>query len=203
MLQKLTKQIWRIHLVCPFTGVQRDCGKANACFVCTCLGSVVIFCCFKKITSTDMLSHSSDQDRSQGPTGCILHTDPTDALFRPSCPNTTFGNFCFSMSLWEGVVPSEASQIGEVTFTAHILGKFPEGLQLTVTGQPEPPTVTFGKSLWLFKLRTFILMSYVSRNTRFKHGSRVMDQIIIYIYNILLLRPFFSFGHYLSSATVQ
>lgn len=75
-----------------------------------------------------MFNHSSDQDRPQGPTGCILHTDLTDALFRPSCPNTTFGNFCFSMSLWEGVVPSEASQIGEVTFTAHILGKFPEGL---------------------------------------------------------------------------
>lgn len=101
-----------------------------------------------------MFNHNSDQDHPQGPTGCILHIDLTDALFRLSCPNATFGNLCFSMSLWEGVVPSGGSQIGEVTFTTHILGKFPEDLQLTVTGQPEPPTVTFGKSLWVFKLLT-------------------------------------------------
>lgn len=79
------------------------------------------------------------------------------------------------MSLWEGVVPSGASQTGEVTFTTHILGEFPEELQLTVTGQPEPPTVTFGKSLWVFKLSN---KNIQTRNTSVKHGSRVMNQIL-------------------------
>lgn len=52
-----------------------------------------------------MFNHNSDQDHPQGPTGCILHIDLTDALSRLSCPNATFGTLCFSMSLWEGVVP--------------------------------------------------------------------------------------------------
>lgn len=102
-----------------------------------------------------MFNHNSDQDHPQGPTGCILHIDLTDALSRLSCPNATFGTLFFSESLGR-CCSSGASQIGEVTFTTHILGKFPEDLQLTVTGQPELSTVTFGKSLWVFKLeRTY------------------------------------------------
>lgn len=65
-----------------------------------------------------------------------------DAPFKLSTPNTTFGR-CFSLSPEEGVVPTGASQIVEVTFHTRILGTFSEDLLLTVTGQPEPLTLTF------------------------------------------------------------
>ncbi|KAI3370851.1 hypothetical protein L3Q82_007368 [Scortum barcoo] len=65
-----------------------------------------------------------------------------DAPFRLSSPDTTFGR-CFSMSPQEGVVPSGACQVVEVTFHSHILGTFSEDLLLTVTGQPQPLTLTF------------------------------------------------------------
>ncbi|XP_042266839.1 hydrocephalus-inducing protein homolog isoform X2 [Thunnus maccoyii] len=66
----------------------------------------------------------------------------TDAPFRLSSPNTTFGR-CFSFSPEEGVVPSGACQIVEVTFHSCILGTFSEDLLLAVTGQPQPLTLTF------------------------------------------------------------
>ncbi|XP_049928998.1 hydrocephalus-inducing protein homolog isoform X2 [Epinephelus moara] len=65
-----------------------------------------------------------------------------DAPFRLSSPDTTFGR-CFSFSPEEGVVPSGACQIVEVTFHSRILGTFSEDLLLAVTGQPQPLTVTF------------------------------------------------------------
>ncbi|XP_073328914.1 hydrocephalus-inducing protein homolog [Pagrus major] len=65
-----------------------------------------------------------------------------DAPFKLSCPDTTFGR-CFSPSPEEGVVPSGACQIVEVTFHSRILGTFSEDLLLSVTGQPEPLTLTF------------------------------------------------------------
>ncbi|KAM7413943.1 hypothetical protein PAMA_018980 [Pampus argenteus] len=65
-----------------------------------------------------------------------------DAPFRLSSSNTTFGR-CFSFSPEEGVVPSGACQIVEVTFRSCILGTFSEDLLLTVTGQPQPLTLTF------------------------------------------------------------
>lgn len=65
-----------------------------------------------------------------------------DAPFRLSFPDTSFGR-CFSVSPQEGVVLAGACQILEVTFSSHILGSFSEDLVLTVTGQPEPPAVTF------------------------------------------------------------
>ncbi|KAI3371721.1 hypothetical protein L3Q82_024292, partial [Scortum barcoo] len=65
-----------------------------------------------------------------------------DAPFRLSCPDTTFGR-CFSISPHEGVVPPGACQVVEVTFHSHILGVFSEDLQLIVTGQPQPLTLTF------------------------------------------------------------
>ncbi|XP_037622519.1 hydrocephalus-inducing protein homolog isoform X2 [Sebastes umbrosus] len=65
-----------------------------------------------------------------------------DAPFRLSSPDTAFGR-CFSFSPKEGVVPSGACQIVEVTFHSRILGAFSEDLLLTVTGQPQPLTVTF------------------------------------------------------------
>ncbi len=65
-----------------------------------------------------------------------------DAPFRLSSPDTAFGR-CFSLSPEEGVVPSGASQVVEVTFHSRILGTFSEDLLLTVTGQPQPLTLTF------------------------------------------------------------
>ncbi|XP_030281249.1 hydrocephalus-inducing protein homolog isoform X1 [Sparus aurata] len=65
-----------------------------------------------------------------------------DAPFKLSCPDTTFGR-CFSSSPEEGVVPPGACQIVEVTFHSCILGTFSEDLLLSVTGQPEPLTLTF------------------------------------------------------------
>ncbi|XP_034061831.1 LOW QUALITY PROTEIN: hydrocephalus-inducing protein homolog [Gymnodraco acuticeps] len=65
-----------------------------------------------------------------------------DAPFRMSNPDTTFGR-CFSFSPEEGVVSSGAWQIVQVTFQSCILGTFSEDLLLTVTGQPQPLTVTF------------------------------------------------------------
>ncbi|XP_029009061.1 hydrocephalus-inducing protein homolog isoform X2 [Betta splendens] len=65
-----------------------------------------------------------------------------DASFRLSSPDTTFGG-CFSFSPEEGVVPSGACQTVEVTFHSRILGTFSEDLLLTVTGQPQPLTLTF------------------------------------------------------------
>ncbi|XP_026221932.1 hydrocephalus-inducing protein homolog [Anabas testudineus] len=65
-----------------------------------------------------------------------------DAPFRLSSPDTSFGR-CFSFSPDEGVVPSGACQIVEVTFHSDILGTFSEDLLLTVTGQPQPLTLTF------------------------------------------------------------
>ncbi|XP_045894223.1 hydrocephalus-inducing protein homolog [Micropterus dolomieu] len=65
-----------------------------------------------------------------------------DAPFRLSSPDTPFGR-CFSFSPEEGVIPSGASQIVGVTFHSRILGTFSEDLLLTVTGQPQPLTLTF------------------------------------------------------------
>ncbi|XP_069028847.1 hydrocephalus-inducing protein homolog [Embiotoca jacksoni] len=65
-----------------------------------------------------------------------------DAPFRASSPDTTFGR-CFSFSPEEGVVPSGACQIVEVTFHSRTLGTYSEDLLLTVTGQPRPLTLTF------------------------------------------------------------
>ncbi|XP_035498051.2 hydrocephalus-inducing protein homolog isoform X1 [Scophthalmus maximus] len=65
-----------------------------------------------------------------------------DAPFRLSRPDTALGR-CFSFSPEEGVVPTGACQIVEVTFHSRILGTFSEDLLLTVTGQPEPLTLTF------------------------------------------------------------
>uniref|UniRef100_A0A3Q4BV25 HYDIN/VesB/CFA65-like Ig-like domain-containing protein n=1 Tax=Mola mola TaxID=94237 RepID=A0A3Q4BV25_MOLML len=65
-----------------------------------------------------------------------------DATFRLSCPDTNFGR-CFSLSPEEGVVPSGACQIVEVTFHSQFLGTFSEDLLLAVTGQPESLTLTF------------------------------------------------------------
>ncbi|XP_070763174.1 hydrocephalus-inducing protein homolog [Enoplosus armatus] len=65
-----------------------------------------------------------------------------DAPFRLSSPDTAFGR-CFSLSPEEGVVASGACQIVEVTFHSRILGNFSEDLLLTVTGQPQPLTLTF------------------------------------------------------------
>ncbi|XP_040894088.1 hydrocephalus-inducing protein homolog [Toxotes jaculatrix] len=65
-----------------------------------------------------------------------------DAPFKLSSPDTTFGR-CFSFSPEEGVVPSGACQIVEVTFHSRILGTFSEDLLLAVTGQSEQLTLTF------------------------------------------------------------
>uniref|UniRef100_A0A8C6LRJ5 HYDIN/VesB/CFA65-like Ig-like domain-containing protein n=1 Tax=Nothobranchius furzeri TaxID=105023 RepID=A0A8C6LRJ5_NOTFU len=65
-----------------------------------------------------------------------------DAPFRFSSSDTTFGHY-FSIRPTEGVVPPEAHQIVEVTFKSHTLGPFSEDLLLTVTGQPQPLTLTF------------------------------------------------------------
>uniref|UniRef100_A0A8D0AXJ9 HYDIN axonemal central pair apparatus protein n=1 Tax=Sander lucioperca TaxID=283035 RepID=A0A8D0AXJ9_SANLU len=61
--------------------------------------------------------------------GCQAPTRPSAAVF--------------SFSPVEGVVPSGACQIVKVTFHSRILGTFDEDLLLTVTGQPQPLTVTF------------------------------------------------------------
>ncbi|KAK2841889.1 hypothetical protein Q5P01_012089 [Channa striata] len=50
-----------------------------------------------------------------------------DAPFSLSSPDTTFGR-CFSFHPEEGVVPSGACQIVEVTFHSHVLGTFSEDL---------------------------------------------------------------------------
>uniref|UniRef100_A0A3B4VD89 HYDIN axonemal central pair apparatus protein n=1 Tax=Seriola dumerili TaxID=41447 RepID=A0A3B4VD89_SERDU len=65
-----------------------------------------------------------------------------DSPFKLSSPDTTFGR-CFSFSPEEGVVPSGACQIVEVTFHSRNLGTFSEDLLLAVTGQPKPLTLTF------------------------------------------------------------
>lgn len=65
-----------------------------------------------------------------------------DAPFRFLSTDTTFGR-CFSFSPEEGVVPPGACQIVEVTFESHNLGTFSENVLLTVTGQPQPPDLTF------------------------------------------------------------
>ncbi|XP_028304635.1 hydrocephalus-inducing protein homolog isoform X2 [Gouania willdenowi] len=65
-----------------------------------------------------------------------------DAYFRLSGPDTTFGR-CFSFSPEEGVIPSGACQIVEVTFHSCDLGSFSEDLLLAVTGRPQPLTLTF------------------------------------------------------------
>uniref|UniRef100_A0A3B4XGU3 HYDIN axonemal central pair apparatus protein n=1 Tax=Seriola lalandi dorsalis TaxID=1841481 RepID=A0A3B4XGU3_SERLL len=65
-----------------------------------------------------------------------------DSPFKLSSPDTTFGR-CFSFSPEEGVVPSGACQIVEVTFHSCNLGTFSEDLLLAVTGQPKPLTLTF------------------------------------------------------------
>ncbi|KAM4554444.1 hydrocephalus-inducing protein homolog [Fundulus diaphanus] len=65
-----------------------------------------------------------------------------DAPFRFSRPDTTFGR-CFSISPEEGVVPPGICQTVGVTFHSQILGSFSEDLQLAVTGQPQPLTLTF------------------------------------------------------------
>ncbi|XP_054633597.1 hydrocephalus-inducing protein homolog [Dunckerocampus dactyliophorus] len=65
-----------------------------------------------------------------------------DAPFELSSPNSTFGQF-FSFTPEKDVLSSGACQIVKVTFHCDILGAFSEDLQLTVTGQPRPLTVTF------------------------------------------------------------
>ncbi|XP_071313817.1 hydrocephalus-inducing protein homolog isoform X2 [Trachinotus anak] len=65
-----------------------------------------------------------------------------DAPFKLLSPDTTFG-CCFSFSPEEGVVPSGACQIVEVTFHSRNLGTFSEDLLLAVTGQTKPHTLTF------------------------------------------------------------
>ena len=65
-----------------------------------------------------------------------------DAPFRLSRPDTTFGR-CFSFRPKEGVVPSGACQAVQVTFCSPVLGTFTEDLLLTVSGEPQPLTVTF------------------------------------------------------------
>ncbi|KAM6936867.1 hydrocephalus-inducing protein homolog [Xenentodon cancila] len=65
-----------------------------------------------------------------------------DAHFRCLSPDTTFGR-CFSFNPEEGVVPFGVCQIVKVTFDSRILGNFSEDLLLTVTGQPQPVTLTF------------------------------------------------------------
>ncbi|XP_034542457.1 hydrocephalus-inducing protein homolog isoform X2 [Notolabrus celidotus] len=72
----------------------------------------------------------------------LSNTGLTEAPFRLSSPDTTFGR-CFSFSPEEGVIPSGANQIVTVTFHSQILGTFSEDLLLTVTGQPQPLTLTF------------------------------------------------------------
>ncbi|CAG5958443.1 unnamed protein product [Menidia menidia] len=72
----------------------------------------------------------------------LSNTGLIDAPFRFSRPNTTFGRY-FSFRPGEGVVPPGACQIVEVTFQSRILGTFSEDLLLTVTGQPQPLTLTF------------------------------------------------------------
>uniref|UniRef100_A0A3P8U8F5 HYDIN axonemal central pair apparatus protein n=1 Tax=Amphiprion percula TaxID=161767 RepID=A0A3P8U8F5_AMPPE len=69
-----------------------------------------------------------------------------DAPFKLSSPDTTSARF-FSFSPEEGVVPPGACQIVKVTFHSHILGAFSEDLLLTVTGQPQPLTLTFRGSV--------------------------------------------------------
>ncbi|XP_054864966.1 hydrocephalus-inducing protein homolog [Amphiprion ocellaris] len=69
-----------------------------------------------------------------------------DAPFKLSSPDTTSGR-CFSFSPEEGVVPPGACQIVKVTFHSRILGAFSEDLLLTVTGQPQPLTLTFRGSV--------------------------------------------------------
>ncbi|XP_062413861.1 hydrocephalus-inducing protein-like [Pungitius pungitius] len=65
-----------------------------------------------------------------------------DAPFRLSSRDTTIGR-CFSFCPEEGVLPSGACQNVEVIFCSHTLGTFTEDLLLTVTGRPQPLTVTF------------------------------------------------------------
>ncbi|XP_031731518.1 hydrocephalus-inducing protein homolog isoform X1 [Anarrhichthys ocellatus] len=65
-----------------------------------------------------------------------------DGRFRLSGLDTTFGR-CFSFSPEEGVVPPGAFQTVDVTFHSRVLGTFSEDLLLTVTGRPQPLTVTF------------------------------------------------------------
>uniref|UniRef100_A0A665UR31 HYDIN/VesB/CFA65-like Ig-like domain-containing protein n=1 Tax=Echeneis naucrates TaxID=173247 RepID=A0A665UR31_ECHNA len=65
-----------------------------------------------------------------------------DAPFKLSSPDTTFGR-CFSFSPEEGVVPSGACQIVEVTFHSRYMGTFSEDLLLAVTGQPKALILTF------------------------------------------------------------
>uniref|UniRef100_G3PQA6 Abnormal spindle-like microcephaly-associated protein ASH domain-containing protein n=1 Tax=Gasterosteus aculeatus aculeatus TaxID=481459 RepID=G3PQA6_GASAC len=65
-----------------------------------------------------------------------------DAPFRLSSRDTTFGR-CFSFCPEEGVIPSGACQKVDVIFCGHTLGTFTEDLLLTVTGGPQPLTVTF------------------------------------------------------------
>ncbi|XP_075998117.1 hydrocephalus-inducing protein homolog [Genypterus blacodes] len=69
-----------------------------------------------------------------------------DAPFRLSNPNTTFGQY-FSFRPQEGVVPPGGCQVVEVTFHCFILGTFLEDLLVTVTGQPQPLTLTFRGSV--------------------------------------------------------
>ncbi|XP_075998116.1 hydrocephalus-inducing protein homolog [Genypterus blacodes] len=69
-----------------------------------------------------------------------------DAPFRLSNPNTTFGQY-FSFRPQEGVVPPGGCQVVEVTFHCFILGTFSEDLLVTVTGQPQPITLTFRGSV--------------------------------------------------------
>ncbi|XP_077955507.1 hydrocephalus-inducing protein homolog isoform X2 [Gasterosteus aculeatus] len=65
-----------------------------------------------------------------------------DAPFRLLSRDTTFGR-CFSFCPEEGVIPSGACQKVDVIFCGHTLGTFTEDLLLTVTGGPQPLTVTF------------------------------------------------------------
>ncbi|XP_008288806.1 hydrocephalus-inducing protein homolog [Stegastes partitus] len=76
----------------------------------------------------------------------VSNTGLIDAPFKLSRPDTTFGR-CFSFSPEEGVVPPGACQIVKVTFHSCVLGAVSEDLLLTVTGQPQPLTLTFRGSV--------------------------------------------------------
>ena len=65
-----------------------------------------------------------------------------DAPFKLCCPDTAFGS-CFSVSPEEGVLAPGACQVLQVSFSSRTLGAFCEDLLLMVTGQPQPPTLTF------------------------------------------------------------
>ncbi|KAM9376113.1 hydrocephalus-inducing protein-like [Pholidichthys leucotaenia] len=72
----------------------------------------------------------------------LLNTGLIDAPWSMSSPDTTFGH-CFSFSPEKGVLCPAAHQTVKVTFCSSILGTFSEDLSVTVTGEPQPLSMTF------------------------------------------------------------